>query len=540
MPALHRRLLPGTSRLAALLAAVLLTIGLPYPALAQFHPNHPQVQAMVNKALNYLGARGTSGTGYQALVALTFCKAKQYDHLRVGQGVSAVQSAIRGGFREDRYTNAVSILLMKELIEEGKGDYMKELNILVDHLLATQRAEGGWGYASGQTGDTSMTQYGVLALWESQGVGIETPAEAWERVAAWLMRTQDPSGGFGYQGNDPGSFNLTAQSDVRHSLSAAGLGSLYIILDRSQIRAEKRDDVNSSFKPVNEGLAERQRGGLNVNKEVMQAAIGRGNAWFDRNYRIPGTPYPMYYLYALERMKSFQELATGNPPEQSPGWYNDGVNWLAKTVGPDGGWKEDLGEEVDTCMAVLFLVRSSQKSIKKRLERYGAGIQQGSRGLGQNLDGGDIIADELGIRRKPLSGPFEELMKSLGDPQYQDLEAAAEGVRNALENVDQATLASHVAEFQKLVKGQNAEVRKTAIEGLALNRNLDNVPILIYALTDPDPIVLEKAREALMKIARRFEPVPIRSATPQAARAEEIAWWKEWYLNIRPDAVFEN
>ena len=47
----------------------------------------------------------------------------------------------------------------------------------------------------------------------------------------WLIRTQDPSGGFGYQGKIGEGNKLVKQSEVRQSLSAAGLGSVYACSD---------------------------------------------------------------------------------------------------------------------------------------------------------------------------------------------------------------------------------------------------------------------------------------------------------------------
>ena len=59
-------------------------------------------------------------------------------------------------------------------------------------------------------GDTSMTQYGVLSSWEAKQAGFEIPMYTMEGVADWLMRTQDPSGGFAYQGQDRARGNLGA------------------------------------------------------------------------------------------------------------------------------------------------------------------------------------------------------------------------------------------------------------------------------------------------------------------------------------------
>ena len=44
-----------------------------------------------------------------------------------------------------------------------------------------------------------------------------------------------------------------------------------------------------------------------------------------------------YYMYALERYRSFQELIEGKVVPE-PAWYNDGVEYLQKTQAADGSW----------------------------------------------------------------------------------------------------------------------------------------------------------------------------------------------------------
>ena len=62
-----------------------------------------------------------------------------------------------------------------------------------------------------------MTQYGVLASWEAKKNGFVVPVDSIERVLMWLMRTQDPSGGWGYQGVDPGPGTSTEITLVKQN-----------------------------------------------------------------------------------------------------------------------------------------------------------------------------------------------------------------------------------------------------------------------------------------------------------------------------------
>ncbi len=61
-------------------------------------------------------------------------------------------------------------------------------------------------------------------------------------------------------------------------------------------------------------------------------AINHGQSWMAKNYNIDIGSKCYYYLYGLERYKSFQEAMEGIE-DRSPKWYNDGYEFLAKIAG---------------------------------------------------------------------------------------------------------------------------------------------------------------------------------------------------------------
>jgi hypothetical protein len=79
-----------------------------------------------------------------------------------------------------------------------------------------------------------------------------------------------------------------------------------------------------------------------------------------------------------------------------------------------------------------------------------------------------------------------------------------------------------------------------AVRALAQTRDLDNVPVFIYALSDPDERVAREAEDGLRFVSRKLEGVGSFEAGPPSQRGTGIAKWKEWYLSIRPDAEFLN
>ncbi len=76
------------------------------------------------------------------------------------------------------------------------------------------------------------------------------------------------------------------------------------------------------------------------------------------------------------------------------------------------------------------------------------------------------------------------------------------------------------------------------VEALARTRSLDNVPTLIYALSDPDPRVAVAARDGLRFTSRKFDGFGL-SDNPDAGEAAAVTEkWKQWYLSLRPNAKF--
>ena len=77
--------------------------------------------------------------------------------------------------------------------------YEKEIKTLVKVLLDGQYAEGYWTYpertvTEDDRGDTSITQYALLGLWDAERYGIAVPPGVWDKAAGWLVSTQDSEG----------------------------------------------------------------------------------------------------------------------------------------------------------------------------------------------------------------------------------------------------------------------------------------------------------------------------------------------------------
>jgi len=509
----------------------------PRPSLA-LTPESPEVVASIKRGLHFLESADDGRPGAHALIALAFIKNGQAEHPYVKNAIEIVRATIKETYTEDVYTNGLSIIF---LITLDPVKYRPEIDRLMELMLARQKPNGGWGYDQRATGDTSMTQYAVLSMWEAAAVGIKTPVERWERVCNWLLRTQDPSGAFGYQGADNKSFVRTPQMEVRHSMAAAGLGSLYVCQDHLGLAGAITRDatVPAALQVVEKDKATRRRLTNKIDLSVLHAATKDGATWFVDHHKMDATPYTHYYLYAYERYRSFREVAE-NSVEIEPDWYNEGARFLMDTQNPKAGsWFSAgiTGPTCDTAFSVLFLLRSTKKSLK-HAGRFGAGTLVGGRGLPTGdepieMRGGHVIA-------KPLVGPAEDLLKLIEDPNRPDHDQAVQGFEDLARLGDEAMLNEHAARLKKLAASGDANARRAAVVALGRANNLDNVPILIYALTDPDERVFLAARDALRFISRQFDAFEKEGVLSPDQLKAEIEHWKRWYLRIRPNAVFEN
>jgi hypothetical protein len=465
------------------------------------------------------------------------------DHAAVVRAIEICRTATAGGPDgvppDDKiYGLAIAVIFLCEL-EPGQGKYDREIRTLMEALRRRQKRHGGWGYLWEKLGDTSMTQYGVLSAWVAYRAGFGMSVDSIARVQNWLLRTQDPSGCWGYKGTDPGDFRLVKQREVRHSLAAAGLGSVLIcanmlgidnLLDKSS-----EPGVPSALQEVDESEdGSVRRVPAKVDRNRVRAAIGRGNRWFENNFRIDPPRWTHYYLYALERYMSFRELAEGKHPMESK-WYDEGFRYLAKIQEGDGSWHGECGRGVDTAFSVLFLCRSTRKSIG---QTYGEGTLTGGRGLPREvasarLQEGTIVTDGL-------AATADDLIRVLADSDHPDHWYLIHHPDELVNAANRAVLATHGNRLRLLLSQGSPEARRLAVRGLSQTRDLDRVPLLVAALADPDWRVVMEADNGLRLVSRRFEGFDLPSRRDEVARRRVIRAWKDWYLTMRPDAEFDD
>jgi hypothetical protein len=505
-------------------------------------PESPEVQKAIGKAIAFLESdKGVHDrVGGKALVGLTMLKyGSNPNHPRVAQAVEAIKAAINTNdpatAKLDIYSTGLSIIFLVTL---DPSKYSAEIVALLRYLESVQKPHGGWGYPDRETGDTSMTQYGVLSSWEAKQAGFAVPPEMIERVTDWLLRTQDPEGSFGYQGKVAADYNrLEKQSEVKLSMGTAGTGSVYICSELLGMTQPAREDsgLPPGLKKVKKQNPQDQAWKSNIDVKVLRRAQSRGNSWIRANFKVDPPGFTHYYLYALERYWSFREAAEGKV-DQDVTWYNEGARYLIRNQAADGSWTSQSGIVPDTAFGVLFLLRSMKKSIEKA-RSYGSGTLVGGRGLPK--DTSSVKVHQGKVVTTAQLGALEQVLEAIDDPENPDFSEAIESLSELPPEAGKSLLSKHAEKLRQLAGGNSPEARIAAIRALARTGDLDHVPTLVYALQDQDLSVMREARAGLERLSRRFTGFGPPDQASDEERRKAIQAWKLWYLAVRPDAEFE-
>jgi hypothetical protein len=269
----------------------------------------------------------------------------------------------------------------------------------------------------------------------------------------------------------------------------------------------------------------------------LRRGLADGDQYFDANYTISPAQQLHYYLYGLERYQSFKELAAGRA-EAEPKWYNEGCEKLIATQYPGGNWPESGDTSlIASTFAILFLSRSSHKAIAKINPNLGDGVLLGGMGLPPNV--ADIAERDGKVVETPLAGSIDELLALIEKPNA-ELDQLIDPRQPLTLDGDVTKRAGQVARLRALVSAGNFEARLVAVRTLGRSRDLDNVPMLVYALTDPDIRVVREADRGLRFYSRKFGGVGLpENAQPKSPEVlAAVKSWKDWYKSVRPDSEF--
>ncbi len=508
------------------------------------HPGSPFVLNMTRPAAKYLeGNSSSSELGGECIIALALYKAdRPVSHPKIQQAIKTVRSQTGGqSFASERtmYSTAIACIFLCEVDPEGSKASIKKL---LEAIYDRQAAHGAWTYPGTMQGDTSQTQYCCLALWEARKNGFDVPPKVGVAALNWLLATQSSDGGFAYQPllfGDGGR----VKRNVYPSMCAAGLGSVYITADwlgygATEVTVRRPEEkglpkdvhlvVERKVPTIGKKLAP-------INESGLKQAQTQGNAWFKRNFKAKVTVWPYYFLYGYERYASFREKAEGrNDPE--PEWYNKGAEFLKETQLVEGCWEGTngsvgAGRAVETAFALLFLLRGTKKSLNADFQ-----VQSGV------LKGGAALPDEgrLSLRggrvqAQAITKSVDDLLAMVDSADDHTLDAFVASLKSLkFEGEAGGSKTQQMAVLQSLIKHKKYQLRLVAVRHIGQMRKLDHVPILLFALSDPNWQVAREANVALRSISRKFDDNKLSDNPDEGERDTLIKKWTEWYKSINP------
>lgn len=525
-------------------------------ALAQkYYPDHPVVQNMINKGMAYLSSTGAGGErpggfgGEGGQLVVGYCAFKVTGDPEnplvkagVAEALELAHACSLPSFRPQEkgtYIMSVAGMLLASVNVDAYGKQTKHIR---DYLVRIQKPNGGFGYEVGgneKFGDISQTQYVMLAFWTLNQTGIEVPNDVVIRTLNFLLLSQEPPGGWLYMNDGAGA----KQGTVTSSLTAAGLSALLIGGDllgmyRSKMVENQEEEgiIPLAFRRI---VAEAERKKVTFDKTRIEGSSKRSEAWFAANPYTRDINFHYYYVYSKERYESFLEITKGTQ-SKSPDWYNEGVTALMESQAADGSWgagKDDKSSfvppDVATSFCILFLIRSTQKAIGELSE----GLNQG---IGEIPDDVTSITTSGGkIINKNATNSIDDALKMLeGDSKAEGEDGLAPD--RMLLASDPKQRKEQLNRFVRLLNAKDYRARQIAAKMLGRGDDLDLVPALIYALTDPDPRVPFYAEQSLRIISRQLDTyhLPKRDKLTDQDRAKASLQWKKWYLSVRPDFIF--
>jgi hypothetical protein len=493
-------------------------------------PAGAQQEPAVLGGVQYLRTRAASQpAGESAMIALAMLKAE----VPAGDpAVAACLARIRSRFTSSEYAperghgpgayeaGAAAMALASQDPVANRG----YLSMIATWLLTHQNANGSWDYAGRTHGDTSITQYAVLGLWEAENSGVEVSPAVWERIATWHISTQFGDGGWVYHKDEPTMYSETV------AMTAAAVGSLLIC--HRQLERFRPDRLSTS--PLLTSLETDGAGNFRptISFQELEQSIRRGMSWIANHFTTsPPTAgqTPYYMLYGIERIGALADRQTIGRLD----WFEKGRAYIRSTQRPGGVWEGHHGAEMNTCWAMLFLTKSTAKTLRRiNIQRLGAGTLLGGRGLPKDLTSMTVAGGRVVSR--PMNGAIEGMLTVLEDPRAEQADAAAAGLVDRYYREGPVALRPYKPRFRKMLADRDPGVRRVAAWALAHTGDMDIVPALIDTLTDPDEDVVDAARLGLQILSRKVDGLGPPSPSTPEQRQQAAALWRDWYAAIKP------
>jgi len=518
-------------RLDAIPAWMLVPLGM-VVALFSAGSAAAQQEPAVLKGVDYLRTHAGADAGHSAMIALGLMKAE------VPHSDPAVQGClnrVRSQFTTSSYSPAMgagpgtyeaAAAVMALSTEDAESNRVM-IGQVATYLIGRQNGNGSWDYSTRTQGDTSISQYAVLGLWEAENAGADVPPSVWDRAASWYMSVQSGAGSWNYHRDEP-------QHPETCAMTAAGVGSLLICQRQLERYRQTRRGSSSLLKSL---VTEPTQADFHpsTSNAQLEGAIKRGLAWLSANF-APANPTlagqtPYYMLYGVERIGALADRQTLGKVD----WYARGRDFILSTQHPDGSWHSAHGDDMNTVWAILFMTKSTAKTIKRiQIKRLGAGTLLGVRELPKDLSSMTVAGGRVVSR--PMNGAMEGMLAVVEDPRAEQADAAVAGMVERYYREGPDSLRPFKSRFRKMLSDRDPGVQKVGVWALAHTGDLAVAPLLIDVLTVPNQgeEVVAAARLGLQLLSRKIDGLGPPSPSTLDERLAAARRWREWYDAIRP------
>jgi hypothetical protein len=525
-----------------------------------------EIQAAIKRAVTNLRQKVASLDGGEgALVTMSLLKSGlPPDTPEVKAGIDKILSrVVKAEYKPGTYHVYEAGVSLMALANADPSKYRPQIEAIARYLIDNQRPDGEWDYPTPGSGDTSITQYAILGLWEAARSGISVPRRVWDKAAGWHVTRQLKDGSFTYHPPRPSPDGFTIGAAGTRTMSVAGTASLLVCrlhlypgaTDPDEVRTTGRKSRGKKYGilipatvddeealEVEETRVTDANYRANTRLSAIDKAVAKGKEWLADHFHVaPNEGHDLYLLYGIERYAALAGIREIGGHD----WYAEGAAHLVATQGkgsgqysaPEAGvWNDACGPGPATAFGILFLGKATEKMLSRKPVRrdpkFGGGLLIGGRGLPDNLE--SLTLEDGGVKVRKIKGPVDGLLAELENAQSRQVEAAQASLVEAVATDDPEALIGQAGRLLRLARDPRVEVRRTVFWALGRTNDLRVVPALIAGLEDPDPACRTEARNALRFISKRIdvrEP-PDEATAPQ--RAAAVSYWKKWYLTVRP------
>jgi squalene-hopene/tetraprenyl-beta-curcumene cyclase len=352
-------------------------VGVATPAFAQTGPDPKEVQAVVDKAYDFLKGRQKSdgsfepargGPGTTALIAAALIRhGKAVDDPVIAKALGLLEKNVQkdGGIYNRflaNYTTAIALVTFKEANRGGKYDAVianatKFLKSLQQGGPEEDLPFGGFGYDGKSRPDTSNSHFAVEAL---LAAGVPKDDPAIKKALIFLSRCQNLPG-------EANKFDFAKKATEEHKG-----GFVYNPSDANNEKSDKRTPEG--------GL--RSEGGMTYAglKSFLYAGVGKEDPrvkaaldWIRRHYTLEENPgqkdaglYYYYHVFA-KAMDALGEDTFEDAAGKKHDWRKELFDTLKKKQKEDGSWANSNGQFLENTpeLATAFAILSLSYVIKK-------------------------------------------------------------------------------------------------------------------------------------------------------------------------------